>query len=349
VIGIYKITNKINGKCYVGQSTNIQQRWKDHKKDAFWKNGPDYEYPLYRAIRKYGFENFLFEIIEECEIECLNEKEMFYIAKYRSYTDGYNQNEGGYNGVHNCKLSYDDVTKIIQRLKTTLDSTKTIAMDFGVGFTTIRNINVGESYRRDNESYPIRPYVGSLYIDETGQYRLKNSSTRRKDCQGHMIREKNHICELCGDPVWKKGSLCKSCSTNLSRKATRPSKNELAKMIVESSFVQVGKHFGVDGNTIKKWCKSYDIPHRKKELVDWYNQQFNTLSEDVVQKSTYNAKKPVNQIEIETGKVLATFESIGAAGNALNNAIAYKKLAKFAEVFANQHTDITGNMQIKIQ
>ena len=66
MIGIYKITNKINGKCYIGQSINIKQRWKGHRKDAFWLNGPDYQYPLYKAIRKYGIENFSFEVIEEC-------------------------------------------------------------------------------------------------------------------------------------------------------------------------------------------------------------------------------------------------------------------------------------------
>ena len=51
MIGIYKITNNINGKCYIGQSINIKQRWKGHKKDAFRIVWPYYNYPLYRAIR----------------------------------------------------------------------------------------------------------------------------------------------------------------------------------------------------------------------------------------------------------------------------------------------------------
>ena len=107
MIGIYKITNLVNGKVYIGQSTNIKRRWKDHKKDAFWRSGPDYDYPLYRAMRKYGLDNFSFEIIEECNKNELNEKEKFYIAQYNSYKNGYNQTEGGDSVSHNLKLTVE--------------------------------------------------------------------------------------------------------------------------------------------------------------------------------------------------------------------------------------------------
>ena len=60
MIGIYKITNKINQKCYIGQSIHIEKRWKEHVNLA--QTG---ETLLYKAFRKYGIENFIFEIIEE--------------------------------------------------------------------------------------------------------------------------------------------------------------------------------------------------------------------------------------------------------------------------------------------
>jgi group I intron endonuclease len=63
--GIYKITNKINGKCYIGQSQHIEKRWTDHKTASHNQNDKGYEYPLYRAFRKYGIDNFTFEIIQE--------------------------------------------------------------------------------------------------------------------------------------------------------------------------------------------------------------------------------------------------------------------------------------------
>ena len=103
ICGIYKITNLINGKIYIGQALDIYRRWGKHKGNAFNKNSREYDYPIYRAIRKYGLENFSFEIIEECSVEELDEKEIYYIKKYNSCTlwknsHGYNQTIGG-NGT----------------------------------------------------------------------------------------------------------------------------------------------------------------------------------------------------------------------------------------------------------
>ena len=57
--GIYKITNLLNGKCYIGQSINIQKRWTNHKTSYKNPNKDCYNYPLYKAFRKYGLENFV--------------------------------------------------------------------------------------------------------------------------------------------------------------------------------------------------------------------------------------------------------------------------------------------------
>ena len=60
ICGIYKITNKINGKCYIGQSNDIHRRWKQELAPNA-KLNPH----LARAFEKYGIDNFEFEIIEE--------------------------------------------------------------------------------------------------------------------------------------------------------------------------------------------------------------------------------------------------------------------------------------------
>ena len=62
----------INGKIYIGQSVHIKTRFNQHKAEA--RNGNNR--PLYNAIRKYGIENFSFEIIEECSQESLDEREI---------------------------------------------------------------------------------------------------------------------------------------------------------------------------------------------------------------------------------------------------------------------------------
>lgn len=93
--GIYKITNLINNKCYIGQSVDIEKRFRQHKNNYDNKNEPSYDYHLYRSIRKYGIENFKFEIIEECDYEKLNERETYWIDYYDSYNNGYNETLGG--------------------------------------------------------------------------------------------------------------------------------------------------------------------------------------------------------------------------------------------------------------
>lgn len=94
-IGIYKITNLINNNAYIGLSVNIEKRWKDHierSKNSFNK---EYDKVLYKAFRKYGINNFKFEILEECKLEELKEKEVYWIKYYDTYNHGYNATPGG--------------------------------------------------------------------------------------------------------------------------------------------------------------------------------------------------------------------------------------------------------------
>ena len=111
MIGIYKITNQVNGKIYVGQSIDIQQRWKQHKQQA---DGTRCNNKLYKAIRQYGIENFLFEIIEQCEFsrEQLDERQRYWINYYNSYNDGYNSTPGGQIEGSWALYNPDDIRKL---------------------------------------------------------------------------------------------------------------------------------------------------------------------------------------------------------------------------------------------
>ena len=117
MIGIYKITNNINNKCYIGQSIHIEHRWEEHKSKYNWER--ENTKPLYLAFQKYGLENFTFEVIEECEVEQLNIKEQYWINFYNSYEDGYNLTTGGetnYGENHpGHKLTEKDVIDIRTR------------------------------------------------------------------------------------------------------------------------------------------------------------------------------------------------------------------------------------------
>ena len=91
--GIYKITNLNNQKTYIGQSTDIAARLKEHIKCGLGLDAPNNI--LYSAMFAEGVENFSFEVIEECGRESLNDREIYWIDFYHSREYGYNMTRGG--------------------------------------------------------------------------------------------------------------------------------------------------------------------------------------------------------------------------------------------------------------
>ena len=96
---IYKHTNIVNGKVYIGQTQNIDQRWAydGHNYDPVFKFG--------KAIRKYGWHSFTHEIVEDNigSQELANEREIYWISYYDSYKHGYNMTIGGSGIVNDSK------------------------------------------------------------------------------------------------------------------------------------------------------------------------------------------------------------------------------------------------------
>ena len=91
---IYKITNNINDKVYIGKTNfPLEKRFKEHLHDAFTKSKE--QRPLYNAIRKYGAEHFAIELIEECPTTQAPERESYWIGYYKGYEEGYNATKGG--------------------------------------------------------------------------------------------------------------------------------------------------------------------------------------------------------------------------------------------------------------
>ena len=107
---IYKITNNINQKSYIGKTErSIEIRYKEHL-----RHRNNLNLPLYKAFNKYGIENFSISQLEECDDQILDEREIYWINFYQTYKNGYNCTEGGEGGI---KTYEEDIDEIIQRYK----------------------------------------------------------------------------------------------------------------------------------------------------------------------------------------------------------------------------------------
>lgn len=218
MIGIYKITSKTTGKIYVGQSINIKKRFYEHTYKAFDKKELGYSSILHQAMRKYGIEDFSLEIIEECSVDQLDERERYWIKELNTLSPN------GYN------------------------------------------ILVG----------------------------------------GQIRRAEVLFCKGCGKPIDKssKSGLCRPCWKS-SQKQGRPTKEELYSLLKENNgnFTKVGNIFNVTSNSVRKWCKQYELPFHSSEY-----------KEKQEKKPT---KRSVYQLDKNTSEIIAKYDSIIDAARAL--------------------------------
>ena len=106
---IYCYTNNINGKKYVGQTINPEQRYNAHKSNYQNPQNKEYDSLIHRAFRKYGFNSFKYEILVKDidDINILNELEIYYIKKFNCQVpNGYNIENGGKNSLKPQSLEH---------------------------------------------------------------------------------------------------------------------------------------------------------------------------------------------------------------------------------------------------
>ena len=133
---IYKITNTINSKSYIGQTIqNVKERFYQHCATKCSKVVSNMA--IHRAIKKYGKSNFTVEVIEEIDSTNLNDRERYWIKYYNSYNNGYNSTKGGQDG---CKPFKDlDVESIIKEYNIG-KSLRTLGTIFKVDKQTIKDL-----------------------------------------------------------------------------------------------------------------------------------------------------------------------------------------------------------------
>lgn len=185
---IYKVTNKINGKVYIGKTVHsVERRMLEHKNESKTNT---FGRPFHCAIQKYGFDNFSVETLEEVDNSILDSREMFWISFYRSYvgftgSNGYNATKGG-DGT--LKVDYWQI--VSDYLKT--GCKENTAKYFGVCVETVRNacksfgidtfINTsGRGIRRISDDGKSKEYSSiKSAAEELSQIIKKNPVTIRK-------------------------------------------------------------------------------------------------------------------------------------------------------------------------
>lgn len=266
--GIYMFTNRCNGKSYIGQSVNIERRYKNHR----FHSG---ENTLFHdELRYYGFHNFDFCILEECLVSELNDKEIRYIREYNTLSpNGYNVSPGGNMPHVNVLRSVNDVQKIINLLRENELSNIQIGEIFGISDQMVSDINCGRCWKQDNITYPIRD----------GRRRRNTHPIEKCVVCGTPLynRSKTHMCRKCYD---SKRSTKYKKKHNSAKDGVIPDNNSngqdtaiinilspippvdvLIEQLKRGSFESVAREYCVSSNAVREWCDKYGISRHSKD------------------------------------------------------------------------------------
>ena len=243
MIGIYLITNKLNGKKYVGQSNDIGRRLKEHCCPGRAKNG----YPIDVAIQVDGKENFDFQVLEECSIEELNERETYWIQKLQTHKKGYNCNLGGDQASigeqnNNAILTEEEVKQIRKDYANHLSQTESYQRLNGkISFTTFQAIWQGKVWPH------IMPEV---FTPENKAYYRRGGTAMDIFSEEDVIRYRTSYVDKTAEDIYK-------ADPNLQNKVTLQS---FKKMLSGLSYT----NYPFYSKTVNKWFFNGERPESKK-------------------------------------------------------------------------------------
>lgn len=168
---IYKITNLINRKSYIGKTAfSLDKRFQEHCKDALRQTKETR--PLYSAFNKYGIENFTIELIEECEEEISNLREQYWIGFYQTYTNGYNATLGGEGKT---KYNHDIIVGLLKENPYPIEVAKQVGCCVDIVRDIAKTYNI-EIYNKGQESF-IQNSKEILQFDKQGKFIQKFPSS----------------------------------------------------------------------------------------------------------------------------------------------------------------------------
>lgn len=188
---IYKITNKINNKIYIGKTLDtIENRWKSHIKDS--KRTHCEKRPLYSAFKKYGIENFIIEEVEHCSVDQLNEREVYWIEFYRSFKNGYNATRGG-DGKSYC--DYDLIYSLHKQGMNLLEISQCLGYSPDTCSKAIKSFGVSKKELVDNGRKVVRKTI--IQLDKDTEEILRIFPSLQEACDFLGKQSSGHISDVC--------------------------------------------------------------------------------------------------------------------------------------------------------
>lgn len=184
---IYKIENNLNGKIYIGATTqSVEDRWKQHLSE---RNRSGHR-PLYKAMNKYGIENFSVEIIEETNN--LEERERYWIEYYRSFKYGYNATFGGQGKTY---LDHDIILALWRDGKNIYEIHKITNYDEGAIRKVLKSNNISKNERFMRGQLAKQSPIAMLDKDTKEILRVFSSLREAHDFLGKQ--QNGHIAAVC--------------------------------------------------------------------------------------------------------------------------------------------------------
>ena len=189
---IYKITNNLNGKIYIGKTNfTIEKRWKEHCND--YQKETLQKRPLYSAMKKYGIENFSIEEVEQLESpQQAEEREKYWIEYYGSFKYGYNATRGGDGKTY---ADYDLIYSLWNEGKNNKEIQEITKYDYLTISIALSNYNVSSEEKQRRGRINIQKPVAKL--DKNTLQIIKVYSSVEEAYRDLQKQTSGHIAEVC--------------------------------------------------------------------------------------------------------------------------------------------------------
>lgn len=189
---IYKITNNLNGKIYIGKTNfTIEKRWKEHCND--YQKETLQKRPLYSAMKKYGIENFSIEEVEQLESpQQAEEREKYWIEYYGSFKYGYNATRGGDGKTY---ADYDLIYSLWNEGKNNKEIQEITKYDYLTISIALSNYNISSEEKQRRGRINIQKPVAKL--DKNTLQIIKVYSSVEEAYRDLQKQTSGHIAEVC--------------------------------------------------------------------------------------------------------------------------------------------------------